>query len=89
MRVHEVFVYHKQTGNNLFAAIAAADIAYGKSSRVYRSSWLDEVRVLRPDWGAAIDMADMVGNFDPLYSLIRKALKDAGREAKEVWDIAP
>ena len=87
MRVHEVFVHHKKMGNNLFAAIAAVDIAYGKSSRVYRSSWLDEARVLRPEWRSAIDIADTTGNFDQLYELIRKELKDAGREAKEVWDV--
>ncbi len=87
MKTYEVFAYHKKMGNNLFAAIAAVDIASMKASRAGRSSWLDSACEIMPEWREAADIADLTANFEPIYVLIRQALKDAGREAKEVWDV--
>ncbi len=86
MRVHEVFVHHKKMGNNLFAAIAAVDIASMKSSWWERTSWLDSACGIMPEWREAADIADL-GNFEPIYDLIRQALRDAGRKKREVWDV--
>ena len=87
MRVHEVFVHHKKMGNNLFAAIAAVDIASMKSSWWERTSWLDSACGIMPEWREAADIADRTANFEPIYDLIRQALRDAGRKTREVWDV--
>ena len=71
----------------LFAAIAAVDIASMKSSRWGRTSWLDSACEIMPEWREAADIADLTANFQPIYDLIRQALRDAGRKTREVWGV--
>ena len=70
MKTYEVFAYHKKMGNNLFAAIAAVDIAMMKASRAGRSSWLDSACEIMPEWREAADIADLTADFEPIYVLI-------------------